>query len=285
MQLSSALFAIALTALPLGVNAEPLHEVALTPKSADWAPAKERYEAVVLQNPNERQQITGFFKLSVVDIRRADRDRDQFPTAAPELMRYMRDQTQIEAQVGSAALRLSDPAILSAPVLYLTGNDCLLNPSQVARENLGHYLRNGGFLFAEEIRPTEVSTGLPTEGAGVKGTQFDMQFKALIRDPLVLGNEGRRWQKVPLDHPIYSSYWEFAHGPPLGGASGGNVFDLEMLELRGRVAAVFSDLNISWYWGDPAVDARERALQFGVNLMVFALTQPGGLANTVSYAP
>ena len=52
MQLSSALFAIALTALPLGVNAEPLHEVALTPKSADWAPAKERYEAVVLQNPN-----------------------------------------------------------------------------------------------------------------------------------------------------------------------------------------------------------------------------------------
>ena len=58
-----------------------------------------------------------------------------------------------------------------------------------------------------------------------------------------------------------------------------------MLELRGRVAAVFSDLNISWYWGDPAVDARERALQFGVNLMVFALTQPGGLANTVSYAP
>ena len=65
MQLSSALFALALTALPLGVHAEPLHEVALTPKSADWAPAKERYEAVVLQNPNERQQITGFFKLSV----------------------------------------------------------------------------------------------------------------------------------------------------------------------------------------------------------------------------
>lgn len=285
MQLSSALFALALTALPLGVHADPLQSATLTPQTADWAPAKERYQAVVLSDPDERQKISGFFKLFVVDTRRADRSRDLFPTAAPELMRYMSDQTQIEAQVGSAAMRLSDPAILSAPVLYMTGNDGLLSPSQAARENLGHYLRNGGFLFAEEIRQTSLSTGLPAEGAGVKGTPFDMQFKALIKDPLVLGGEGRHWQKVPLDHPIYSSYWDFAHGPPLGGAPGGNVFDLEMLEVRGRVVAVFSDLNISWYWGDPAVDARERALQFGTNLMVFALTQPGGLANTVSYAP
>lgn len=284
MHLSSTLLTLALATLPLCAQADPLQSATLTPQTADWAPAKERYQAVVLNDPEERQNISGFFKLFVVDTRRSNRDRDLFPAAAPELMRYMRDQTQIEAQVGSAALRLSDPAIFSAPVLYLTGNDCILSPSQAARENLGRYLRNGGFLFAEEVRPTSQDTGLPAEGAGVKGTPFDMQFKALIKDPLVLGGEGRRWQKVPLDHPIYSSYWDFTHGPPLGGAPGGNVFDLEMLEVRGRIVSVFSDLNISWYWGDPAVDARERALQFGTNLMVFALTQPGGLANTVSYA-
>ena len=67
------------------------------------------------------------------------------------------------------------------------------------------------------------------------------------------------------------------------GATGGNVFDLEMLELRGRVAVVFSDLNLSWYWGDPMADARERGLQFGVNLIVFALTQPGGIANVSQF--
>ena len=285
MHLTSKLLTLALVALPLCASADPLEQATLTPQTADWTPAKERYQAVVLHHPQERQKISGFFKIFVVDTRRTDRSRDLFPTAAPELMRYISDQTQIEAQVGSVALRLSDPAIFSAPVLYMTGNDCILSPSQTARENLGRYLRNGGFLFAEEIRPTSQITGLPAEGAGVKGTPFDMQFKALIKDPLVLGGEGRHWQKVPLDHAIYSSYWDFAHGPPLGGAPGGNVFDLEMLEVRGRVAAVFSDLNISWYWGDPAVDARERALQFGTNLMVFALTQPGGLANTVSYAP
>ena len=131
MQLSSAFLTLALTALPL--CAEPLQQKALTPQAADWAPAKERYTAVVLQDPEERRDVMGFFKLYVVDIRRAERERDIFPTAAPELMRYMRDQTQIEAEVGSAALRLSDPAIFDAPVLYMTGNDCLLSPSRVAR--------------------------------------------------------------------------------------------------------------------------------------------------------
>ena len=85
-------------------------------------------------------------------------------------------------------------------------------------------------------------------------------------------------------HPLYYSFYDFSDGPPKGGAPGGNVFDLEMLEIRGRVAVVFSDLNISWYWGDPQADARERGLQFGVNLIVYALTQPGGIANVGQYS-
>jgi len=32
---------------------------------------------------------------------------------------------------------------------------------------------------------------------------------------------------------------------------GGNVLNLEMLQVRGRTVVIFSDLNISWYWGDP----------------------------------
>ena len=120
--------------------------------------------------------------------------------------------------------------------------------------------------------------------AGVQGTLFDRQFKALMQDPSVLGSDGSKWQKIPKDHDLYYSFFDFADGPPMGGAPGGNVFDLEMLELRGRVAVVFSDINISWYWGDPNADARERGLQFGVNLVVYALTQPGGIANVTQYS-
>jgi hypothetical protein len=105
-----------------------------------------------------------------------------------------------------------------------------------------------------------------------------------MRDQKVLGTDGSRWQRVVKDHPLYFSFYDFGDGPPRGGAPGGNVFDLEMLEIRGRVAVVFSDLNISWYWGDPQADARERGLQFGVNLIIFALTQPGGIANVGQYS-
>ena len=161
----------------------------------------------------------------------------------------------------------------------------MLQLSSTARQNLGAYLRQGGFLFAEDIRYADPNNGLEDTQAGVRGTPFDMQFKALMAHPEVLGGEGAAWRPVPNEHPLYHSYWSFPDGPPLGGAPLGNVFELEMLEVRGRVAVVFSDLNISSYWGDPAARARERGLQFGVNLVVFALTQPGGIALTQLYRP
>jgi len=204
-------------------------------------------------------------------------------TPREELMRYMRDHTKINAKIEGTTLRLSDPNIMKAPFIYMTGNQAVLQLSDTEKKNLGDYLKNGGFLFAEEIRQSDATNGLDGKDAGVEGTPFDRQFKALMRDPLVLGSDGSKWQKIPKVHSLYSSFWDFEDGPPMGGAPGGNVFDLEMLELRGRVAVVFSDLNISWYWGDPLADARERGLQFGVNMIVFALTQPGGIANVTQF--
>ena len=146
-------------------------------------------------------------------------------------------------------------------------------------------MKAGGFLYADDIRQSDGDNKLNNTDPGVEGTPFDRQFKALVKDPLVLGSDGAKWQKIPKNHPLYESFWNFPDGPPMGGAPGGNVFDLEMLELRGRVVVVFSDLNISWYWGDTQADSeRERGLQFGVNLIVFALTQPGGIANVSQFA-
>lgn len=48
---------------------------------------------------------------------------------------------------------------------------------------------------------------------------------------------------------------------------------LEMLELDGRIVAIFSDLNISYAWASPEASGRYRALQFGTNLLVFALAE------------
>lgn len=242
-----------------------------------------RYQAILIQDPDDKRAIRGFFNMTVIDYDIADKNRDRFPTAVEELMRYMRDHTEINARIEGTTLEFSDPRILDAPMLYVTGNDAVLQISDTEKTNLGEYLKNGGFLYAEEIRQSDADNGLDGKEAGVSGTPFDRQFKAEMKHPLVLGSDGSKWQKVPKSHPLYYSFWDFPDGPPMGGAPAGNVFDLEMLELRGRVAVVFSDLNISWYWGDPLADARERGLQFGVNLIVFALTQPGGIANVTQF--
>ena len=242
-----------------------------------------RYQAILIQDPDNKRAIRGFFNMTVIDYDIADKNRDRFPTAVEELMRYMRDHTQINARIEGTTLEFSDPRIMDAPLLYMTGNDAVLQISNTEKTNLGEYLKNGGFLYAEEIRQADADTKLDGKEAGVSGTPFDRQFKALMKDPLVLGSDGSKWQKMPKSHELYYSFWDFPDGPPMGGAPAGNVFDLEMLELRGRVAVVFSDLNISYYWGDPLADARERGLQFGVNLIVFALTQPGGIANVTQF--
>ncbi|MBI2504315.1 MAG: DUF4159 domain-containing protein [Candidatus Latescibacteria bacterium] len=243
-----------------------------------------RYQAIIIQDPENKKNIKGFFNMTVIDYDLADKNNDRFPTAVEELMRYMRDHTKINAKIEGTTMRLSDSNIMKAPFIYMTGNQAVIQLSDTEKKNMGDYLKNGGFLFAEEIRQSDATTGLDGRDAGVEGTPFDRQFKALMKDPLVLGSDGSKWQKIPKSHALYGSFWDFDDGPPMGGAPGGNVFDLEMLELRGRVAVVFSDLNISWYWGDPLADARERGLQFGVNMIVFALTQPGGIANVTQFA-
>ncbi len=243
-----------------------------------------RYQAILIQDPENKRNIRGFFNMSVMDYDLANKSTDRFPTAVEELMRYMRDHTRINARIEGVTLRLSDSQIFKEPFLYMTGNNAIFQFSSTEKENLGEYLRQGGFLFAEEIRHANSEGSLEGTGAGTAGTIFDRQFKSLMKDEKVLSGDGARWQRVEKNHSLFSSFYDFGDGPPKGGAPGGNVFDLEMLELRGRVAVIFSDLNISWFWGDPNADARERGLQFGVNLIVFALTQPGGIANVSQYA-
>ena len=244
-----------------------------------------RFDAYIHYDQREddaKQKLRGYFNMTMIDYDSAVRQRDWFPGALAELARYMRNHTQIYTRIRGGPVRLSDPAIFKVPFLYLTGNRAPLKLSDEARENLGAYLRGGGFLFAEDIRHTNATTGdLEGEDAGVRGTLFDRQFKALMADPKVLGRTGAAWRRVPLQHPLYHCFWSFSTGPPLGGAPAANVFDLEMLELRGRVAVIFSDLNISWFWGDPLANGRERGLQFGVNLIVFALTQSGGMLGQI----
>lgn len=247
----------------------------LIPSSAAFAqleeePPEER-KPLSVPEPQRQRPTHDKLTITVVDYRDAIKQRDIFSLAVPELIGFFREFTDVEVDLDLNKLPLYDDLILNSLLLYMTGQDAVLRLSKAEKRNLGKYLKAGGLLFAEDIVSGESNT--PPRGGGVSGTPFDRQFKVLIKDPLVLGSQGKRWRKVPKSHPIYSLYFEFRDGPPLSGTFDGNVFDLEMLEYRGRIAVVFSDLNLSWYWATLDAEGRDRPLQIGVNLIIQALTQ------------
>ena len=223
-----------------------------------------------VREPERQRPALDRFAIAVVDYNHAVRNRDIFNLAIPELIRFFGESTDIEVELSWSVRPLFDERVQDALMLYMTGQDAKLRFSELERKALGQYLRQGGFLFAEDVLSGD-SLREPPQGAGVTGTPFDRQFKALMRDPLVLGGYGGRWRPISKTHPLYFNYFDFPDGPPLSASAGGNVFALEMLEYRGRVAVVFSDLNLSWFWATRDAESRYRPLQLGVNLVVQAL--------------
>ena len=140
-------------------------------------------------------------------------------------------------------------------------------PTHVPRVAEPERPANGGEVFT--ITLVEYGRG----GVGVAKGTFERQLKALIGDPLVLGDQGQSWKKLRPSHPLCRSFYAFPNGAPRGGTPGGSREILETLEVQGRAAVIFSNMNISWYWGNEQVKRRERGLQFGTNLIVFAMRQ------------
>lgn len=232
----------------------------------------EERKPLSVPEPQRQRSAQDELTITVVDYHDAVKQRDILSLAVPELIRFFKESTDIEVDLIPSKLPLYDDRVLNSLLFYMTGQDAVLRLGEAEKKNLGKYLKAGGLLFAEDIVTDDSRSG-PPRGGGVSGTPFDRQFKVLMKDPLVLGGRGSRWQKVPKSHPIYSLYFDFHDGPPLSGTFNGNVFDLEMLEYRGRIAVIFSDLNLSWYWATLDAEGRDRPLQVGVNLIIQALSQ------------
>ncbi len=197
---------------------------------------------------------------------------DRLTAAVPELLAFFNAEMGGRLPVTWREESMADPQFAGTLLIYLTGNAADLTASETAKSRLGQYLKGGGMLFAEDVRPTNLPAWR-RRGAGLEGTPFDRQLKQLMKDPQVLGDAGANWEPVPKSHSLYDCYFRFSDGPPLSAAPMGMVTQLEMLKIRGRVGFIFSDLSITWSWGNPAAQNHTLATQFGTNLLVFAMTR------------
>jgi hypothetical protein len=100
------------------------------------------------------------------------------------LLQTFNQRTGIPVKFGWKELRLTNPDMFNAPLLYLTGHEHFdLNTQEKAA--LRSYLENGGFLFAEAC-------------CGRKG--FDLAFQKMIRAVL----PGKPLERIPMSSTLFS---------------------------------------------------------------------------------
>ena len=155
------------------------------------------------------------------------------------------------------------------PFIYMTGHDDFTwNQAQLAA--IRQYLHNGGFLFADAC-------------CGRK--KFDLAFRRETAKLLAAqGGNSDSLQLLPLDHPIYSIYYNIqnvqltqaANFRSLGGLA--NSPRLEGAVVNGRLALVYSPLALNVGWRVRPIPyavgySPKSSLELGINTVMYALAE------------
>ncbi|MFC1607061.1 DUF4159 domain-containing protein [Candidatus Latescibacterota bacterium] len=239
-----------------------------------------QFKAMVVQETS-KHLIHGFVYLSSMwgtQLRVPDKLKGSVIKLVEAVNRY----TNIDAKV-SHHLMLDSNELITMPLVYITTDHAFqLTPTE--RVNLGSYLRAGGFAV--------IDNGAP----GYEQSPAASSLKQMLRDAL---GTGAQFLPIPNEHQLYHCFFDFSNGPPQGaemsmitttttgvqGETARNsmmakpVHYLEGIWIDGRLAAVYSDKGYCCKWNDPSNN--EPQLRMGVNLVVYALTQEGGIAQKV----
>ena len=237
-----------------------------------------RYKAMVIQDPYDRQAVSGFVYLPTVwteQLRPPDDVKRGILHLAEALIRY----TDINA-VHDTHIYLSDRRLHNLPFIYITTDD-MFELTAIELDNLGYYLRNDGFAVLDN--------GLPIYEYG----KAEASLRQALRDAL---GYYAIFEPIPDDHPLYHCFFQFDEGPPIGAEIGMNntisnptsgeratnyqmtkpVHYLEGVWINNRLVAIYSDKGYALRWKD--LTNNNPQLKMGVNMVVFALTQQGGIA-------
>jgi hypothetical protein len=239
-----------------------------------------RYHAMVIVDPTDRQGVKGFLHLASAYPHGSFPRHEQqtWSMILPPLVAAMNKFTAVRTDIG-AKYSFDSRELFKIPWLYSRHYQGGFKLTDSEAANLGRYLLLGGFLFAE---------GVP---AGSSQYTPDTSLREMMKD--ALGSRGvefgRDWdfQKLPESHIIYHCYFDF-DGPPIGSDWHDYwpfVPYLEGVEVARRLAVLLSDKNYAHPWADwgvlPSYKSLDntRQLQFGVNSIIFALTQEGSITH------
>jgi hypothetical protein len=277
-----------------------------------------QHRALVVVDPRDKKRIKGFLYLTRVNSERLERSEINSPyprrgngvarsvaesQALEGLAQRMNQETGVYTELLDG-VPLDDPRLLEVPFVFLTVND-FFEFTQAEARNLGRYLTGGGFLYAEVV-------SIPRPGGN--GFTADIPaLRALIRAAFseVGYSEGKDWRFVllPPEHPVYHCFFDLPT-LPMGfwDTTEHSFFTwgenfiwspefLEGIQVGERLAGIYSQKNYCDYWAGAAarlgrlggetwkapsrvdIGGEEIPVEsLGVNILVYALTQEGSLA-------
>jgi uncharacterized protein DUF4159 len=159
-------------------------------------------------------------------------------------------------------LPLADPRMLTQPFCYLAGHKLVeLNIDE--RRNFEKYVRNGGFVLVDDCNH---------DIDGLFAKSFENEMAAIFGADAL--------KKLPKDHKVFSSFFNF-DGPPntgfeLNGWGDDLVHEyLKGIEIDGRLGVLYSNKDYGCEWDYDWRNKRwlaEDNTKFAVNVVVYALT-------------
>jgi hypothetical protein len=257
-----------------------------------------QYHAMVIQDPDDKKNIRGYFHLATLFSETiVAREKEHYgpgviqarrARALSALVHAINRYTHIKTDL-SRRYTFDSRELFKTPwILACTFAQFRLTDSEA--HNVGGYLISGGFVFSDDF-------------GGVRNGPGDRYLRTMLQDALATQQLelGRDWafEILPKEHAIYHCFFDFPDGPPMGNDvlniinpsvhEGMDPYPyLEGITINSRLVAIHSmkAYMIAWAdWGQGSFSYSTtyakmnptRPLQFGVNLVVFALTQEGSI--------
>ncbi len=220
----------------------------------------------------------------------------QDPTAIPSLIKWLEDHTPIRADMDFAggALRLTDPQIMDAPLIIMTGHDKDITVSRglVKKEDgplqMGftpeervalrkYILERGGMLFFDDCG-------------------FNGLFAHIVADELNDIFPEYPMEIIPHDHELYSIYYRLPKPPNGGDVFWGNENNAQPTQFRfqkgiivdNRLAVVYNRKDYLCAMETAEIESRTMlrlrrstdVYRFMSNLLIYALKYGGNTDRT-----
>ena len=178
------------------------------------------------------------------------------PSSLPNLIDFISKETNIKIESREYKIKLTSENLYGHTFLYLTGHGNIRFSDEEIGALRSHLLK-GAFLHADDNYGMHDS--------------FKREMKKVFPE--------KEWVELPIDHPIYSCYFNLPNGLPKIHEHNGNPPQGLGLFEKERLIVFFtyeSDLGDGWedseVHNNPEV-VRQSALQMGTNIVWFSLTQ------------